>query len=94
MENFDKYFNLTAVIMVAISSLIVTILAAVSDNDGDPTNDPKWQIVLRKIASVITRLFSFSTMRNEGNKTGFELKLPGMSATPTTDKAKKAAKGK
>lgn len=84
MENFDKWWGVAATVGGIVAMLITTIVAAVSDfDDGDPTNDPMWQKVLRGIALVLTRIFGVSTFANKGNKRGFELKLPiAQSAAP------------
>ena len=76
MENFDKWWGVAVTVGGIVAMLITTLLAATSDLDDDPTNDPKWQQVLRAIALVVSRVFSVSTFRNQGKKTGFELKLP------------------
>ena len=76
IENLDKCWGIAASISLVVASLITTIITAVSDQDDDPTNDPTWQKVLKGIASILTRIFSFSTYSNRGAKKGFEAKLP------------------
>ena len=76
IENFDKWWGVAVTVGGIVAMLITTLLTATSDLDDDPTNDPKWQKVLRGIALVVSRVFSVSTFKNQGAKRGFELKLP------------------
>lgn len=94
LENLDKWWGIAAIVGGLLSTLLITVVTATSDSDPS-TPETRWQQVLRVLASLITRIFSLSTMSNEGGKKGFQAKFPILqSAEPDTVAAKKAAKRK
>ena len=68
MDNFDRIWAIVAVAVPMAMGLVTLIVQAV--------NKPNVSTTWGKIQLIVSRVFSFSTHRDAGNKVGFEFKLP------------------
>jgi len=84
IENLDKYWGVAATAAFLLIAIFNFALANINvPEPGEPV--PAWRRALLIIVAILGRVFGGTTVKNRGNKEGFEAKWPVFqSAMPKT----------